>query len=214
VKWVVLFLVAVLAIAVLPRAIERALGYAAAPVEQPAAPQVPGAASYVLRHARRYDLTPSRRLTVPISYSDGAWYLYDKRRLEVFRAGEPWLLAIADLDKRRGAVGLSGGVAAVGWCGEGEAEPSRWRLRARPAGRVDPGYDTASEFDLDFPSGQAVIQPNGDGAAEAVVHLPAGRYRVRLSLDRTGNCNRLRYAVELWPRRRAVPPAIPPLPFA
>jgi hypothetical protein len=211
VKWFALLLAAALAIAVVPRALDRALGYPARAAQR-VATKPPGVAPSMLRRARRYDLAAGGRLTVPISYSDGAWFLYDRHRLDVFRGGEPWLLAIADLDKRRSAVGLSGGVVAVGWCGEGETEPAHWSLRTARAGRLRPGYDVASEFDLDFPSGQAVIEGNGDGAAQAVVHLPAGRYRARLSLDRTGKCARQRFAIDLWPRHHAAPPAIPPLP--
>jgi hypothetical protein len=166
--------------------------------------------AHVLEHADRYRLSAGGRLTTQVQYGDGAWYLYDRRRLAAFDDGDAWVRAIEDLGRRRGLVGVAGGIVAVaGWCADGTA-PLRWQLHERRTARR--GYSAHAEFDLELPTGEAVLQPNGDGAAQAVVGVAVGRYRVRLSMDGSTNCSNTRYAIDLWPRTRATPPRVPRYP--
>jgi hypothetical protein len=46
----------------------------------------------------------------------------------------------------------------------------------------------------------AVIQGNGDGSAQAVVPMPLGRYRARISVTSAKDCGAQRFGLDLSPR--------------
>jgi hypothetical protein len=160
----------------------------------------------VLSGARAHQLPADGPLRIEVSYGEGAWYLYDRDLLRHW-TGEQWMRSLDAALDARGNVGVAGGVATVSWCQDGDA-PLDIALRDRaPERHAD--ADAVTDFDLDLTSGKAVIEGNGDGAAQAIVTLPADRYRARLSLTGRADCEqRQRFALDLWPRRRDTPPLV------
>jgi hypothetical protein len=152
----------------------------------------------VLRGARHYRVPASGRLRIGLSYGEGAWYLYDRRWLAHWQPNEdPAMQALNASFRRAGGVAESGGVVAVTACQDGD-DPLDIRLRDRAPG--PPRTGKATDVELDIPSGDAVIQGNGDGSAQAVVAMPPGRYRARISVTSAKDCGAQRFGLDLWPR--------------
>jgi hypothetical protein len=167
--------------------------------------------AYTLASARRETLSSSGEATIRVGYGDGAFSFYDRVVLHDFREGEPWVASLANAQKLDGLSGSADGIITVLTCCEGGYAPIRLRrLPIRPPVRIR-GWDGITEHDLDLPTGDLVFQPNGDGAAALVMHMPSGRYRVRVS-ERSGtegSINRnAHYELALWPRAAAEPSVV------
>ena len=88
----------------------------------------------------------------------------------------------------------------MSWCQDGDA-PLDIRLRDRAPDRLLAGSDAVTDFDLDLPTGDAVIASNDGASPASVVAIPRGRYRARLTLASSDDCSRQWFALDLWPRR-------------
>ena len=163
---------------------------------------------YALAPAPRRSLPAGGSLTVRVGYGDGAFYLYDRSVLRDFRDGQAWEASMEAARDGGGLSGVSGGVATVLTCCEGGEAPLRIERHAVPPAPHVGAFDGVAEHDLDLPDGDLVVQPNGDGAAELVIAVGPGRYRIRISerlgkemVSRTDE----RFQLDLWPRAGAVP---------
>jgi hypothetical protein len=142
-----------------------------------------------------------RRLRV--GYDDGWIGLSDVRH---WGSQDDVQAAIEALDTRRTVIAGGPGEAIVGGCCEGSDARVTVALRrgAPPLGSATT-WPESSEVDLDLGSGALVF--SSTGGTSAVVNLPEGRYRLRVSGAGAweGQQEKDAYLVELWPRTANAP---------
>jgi hypothetical protein len=135
-----------------------------------------------------------------VGYSDGWIGLSDVHH---WGSADDVQDAISALDERRSVVAGGPGEAIVGGCCEGSEARVTVALR-REAPTAGAGstsrWPWVGEVDLDLTTGTLVFTSTGGTAA--VVHVPEGRYRLRLSSAGAveGEQDKDAYRVELWPR--------------
>jgi hypothetical protein len=146
--------------------------------------------------------TAVRRLDAPgevtfdVGYSDGYIDVSDVRHLVTAEDEDP--IAVAS---RTHAVVVGGpGEAMISACCEHNLAPVTLALLRR-APRGIPAWPEVSEVDLDLGTGQVAFTSTGGMAA--LVSVPRGRYRMRVSGRGAVEYERERFRVELWPRTQS-----------
>lgn len=164
----------------------------------------------VTSHWERMDVgdAPVTRLEAPgeralrVGYTDGFIDLSDAR----YRVTPDDVDPIDQASERRAVVaGGPGGAMIGGCCESSEARVTVALRRSAPPTAPASRWPAASEIDLDLSTG-ALVFSSTDGP-EAVVDVPSGRYRVRVSSAGAieNEQDKDAYLVELWPRTRDTP---------
>jgi hypothetical protein len=138
-----------------------------------------------------------------VGYDDGWIGLSDVRH---WGSEDDVQAAIEALDTRRAVVAGGPGEAIVGGCCEGsDARVTVALRRDAPPLRDASTWPESSEVDLDLGTGALVF--SSTGGTSAVVNLPEGRYRLRVSSAGAQELQQEKdaYLVELWPRTANTP---------
>ena len=151
--------------------------------------------------AARRTLVHHGRIGLRMGYDDGYFFLSDVHHWVSGRDGDPIKALFAQHTVAAGGPGL----VMIGACCEGNEAPVALSFLRRAPERVGKGWSETTDADLDLPTGRLAFTTTG--GTGAVVAMPSGRYRVRVSGMGAfeGQQERERFRIDLWPRTANAP---------